>query len=187
MNEGACDARGRFYAGTMAYDQTEGAGRLYRLDPDMSVHVVKDGVTVPNGLVWVNDDTVALHCESSEDLILARAFDLSTGEFGADETFVDCSDLDGSPDGAALDAEGGLWVAMFGGSAVRRFDAEGKLSDTITLPTPNVTSCAFGGADGQTLYITTSKEGLDDPDPLAARVFSVDVGIGGAPVHPFAG
>jgi sugar lactone lactonase YvrE len=187
MNEGACDSRGRFYCGSMAYEATPGAGTLYRLDPDLSVSVVREGVTIPNGLVWTRDDTVALHVETTEDRVLAYDFDIETGAFGEAETFADLSELDGSPDGAALDAEGGLWVAMWGGASVRRFDADGRLSDTIEVPASNVTSCAFGGPDGRTLYVTSSRDGLERDEELAGRVFSFDVGVAGATVHAFAG
>lgn len=186
MNEGACDAAGRLYCGSMAYDYEPGAGTLYRLDPDLSVHIALDEVTIPNGLVWIAGNTIALHADTAEDAIFAYEFDPATGEFGSREVFVDFAGLPGSPDGMALDAEGGIWVAMWGGRAVRRFDAEGALSDVVPLSVTNPTSCAIGGPTGTTLYVTTSREGLEGRiEPHASRVHAVDIGIGAAPVHAF--
>jgi len=187
MNEGACDAAGRLYCGSMAYDFRKGGGTLYRLDPDLTVSVAWEGVTIPNGLVWTEGGTAALHADTGEERIVRYRFDPVSGELSDPETFVDLADAPGAPDGMALDAEGGLWVAMWGGGAVRRFDADGRLSDTVALPVSNVTSCAFGGAAGTTLFITTSRQDLEHPEPTAGRVFTVDAGVAGAPVNAFAG
>lgn len=188
MNEGACDAAGRLFCGSMPYDSTPGGGTLYRLDPDLSVHVALENVTVPNGLVWTEGGAVALHAETGDDVVYAYEFDAVRGEFGRREVFIDFSEVTGSPDGMTLDEAGGLWVATWGGSAVRRYDARGVLVDVLELPVSNVTSCAFGGADGRTLLVTTSRDGSEEgSEPLAGLTYSVDVGVRGAPVHPFAG
>ena len=184
MNEGACDAAGRLYCGSMAYDYTRGAGTLYRLDPDLSVHVVLERVTIPNGLVWTAGGTIALHAETADDRIYAYEFDAATGTFGERSVFVDLSDAPGSPDGIALDAEGGVWAAMFGGGAVRRFDASGRMTDLVPLDVTNPTSCAIGGRNGTTLFVTTSRQ--DAPDEArAGQVYSIDVGVHAAEVYPF--
>ena len=186
MNEGACDAQGRLYCGSMAYDYRPQAGTLYRLDPDLSVHVVLERVTIPNGLVWVAGGSVALHAETADDRIYAYEFDAGAGTFARREVFADLADLPGSPDGIALDAEGGLWVAMFGGSAVRRFDERGRVTDIVPLEVSNPTSCALGGANGTTLFVTTSRQGAGDEEH-AGRVYAIDVGVRGAEVHGFGG
>ena len=181
MNEGACDAAGRLYCGSLAYDYREGGGKLYRLDPDLSVHVVLESVTIPNGLVWSGG--AALHADTSDGAVYRYEFDATAGSFGQREVFVDFADAPGSPDGMALDAEGGLWVALWGGHSVRRYDPFGKLTDTIELPVTNPTSCAIGDT---TLYVTTSKQGLDDPiTEHAGRIYAVEIGVRGAAVHPF--
>jgi len=186
MNEGACDAAGRLYCGSMAYDYRRDAGTLYRLDPDLGVHVVLDHVTIPNGLVWVAGGTVALHAETADDRIYAYDFDAASGTFGARNIFVDLSDTPGSPDGIALDAEGGVWVAMFGGGAVRRFDERGTLTDTVPLEVSNPTSCAIGGSEGTTLFVTTSRQDAPGED-RAGQVYAIDVGVRAATVHAFGG
>lgn len=187
MNEGACDAAGRFYCGSMAYDARPDGGRVYRLDPDLSVRVALERVTIPNGLVWTAAGDVALHADTREGVIWAYDFDLATGRFGERRPFVRFSGTGGMPDGMSIDEDDGVWVAMWGGGAVRRYTASGALDLTIPLPTVNVTSCAFGGADRRTLYITTSRQGLADPEPEAGGLFAVDTGFTGAPVHAFGG
>lgn len=188
MNEGACDAAGRLFCGSMAYDAREGGGRLYRLDPDLSVHVALEGVSIPNGLVWTDAGRTALHADTLASEIRAYDYDPDTGAFGTSRIFVRIDEEHGAPDGTALDAEGGLWVALWGGGAVHRYDAQGRLDRVVPLPVTNPTSCAFGGATGDTLFVTTSRQGIDDgAEPLAGRVFEVSAGVRGAPVHAFAG
>ncbi|MGD8168487.1 SMP-30/gluconolactonase/LRE family protein [Herbiconiux sp. P16] len=186
LNEGACDAAGRFYCGSMAYDCAPGAGKLYRLDPDLSVHVALEHVTIPNGLVWTDGGTVALHADTADDAVYAYEFDPVAGTFGERAVFVDFAGVPGSPDGMALDVEGGLWVAMWGGGAVRRYDARGILTDVVPLPVTNPTSCAIGGQAGTTLFVTTSRQGLvDRVEPHAGQVYAIDIGLAAAEVHAF--
>lgn len=185
MNEGGCDPSGRFYCGSMAYDEHVGGGTFYRLDTDLSVHVVREHVSVPNGLVWTPDGRTAFHADSPDRRIYAYDVDPATGAFGARRVHVELAT--GYPDGVAIDAEGGVWAAVWSGGEVRRFDADGVLSDTIEVGVTNPTSCAFGGPDGQTLFITTSKKDLEAPEQHAGQVLAVDVGVRGAPVHAFAG
>ena len=188
MNEGACDPAGRLFCGSMAYDARPGAGSVFRLDPDLSIHVALDGVTIPNGLLWTADGTRAYHADTGDDLVHVMAYDAVSGAFGERRPFLRFDDHAGSPDGMALDVEGGLWVASWGGGAVQRFDPDGRLTETIRLPVTRVTSCAFGGQSGRTLFITTSR--VDVPtgtEPSAGQVHAIDVGVRGAPVHRFTG
>jgi sugar lactone lactonase YvrE len=185
MNEGGCDPSGRFYCGSTAYDERPGGGTLYRLDADLGVHVVREGLTIPNGLVWSPDGTTAFHADSPEQRIYAYAVDPVTGDFGERRVHVELAT--GSPDGIALDEEGGLWVAVWSAGEVRRYDASGALTDTLQVGVTNPTSCAFGGEDGRTLFVTTSKKDLDRPEARAGQVLAVPVGVRGAEVHSFAG
>ncbi|MDQ0614955.1 sugar lactone lactonase YvrE [Microbacterium sp. W4I4] len=187
MNEGGCDASGRFFCGSMAYDGRAGGGRLYRLDPDLSLHVALESVTIPNGLVWDAAGTTAFHADTAEGRIWAYEYDPTSGAFGERRSFVAFDGDQGMPDGVSIDTEDGLWVAMWGGGAVRRYDVGGALDAVVEVPAVNVTSCAFGGPESRTLYITTSRQHLETPEQHAGGLFAVDPGATGAVVHEFAG
>jgi sugar lactone lactonase YvrE len=187
MNDGGCDPQGRFYIGTMAYDETPGAGTLYRLDPDHSVHVVLSGVTISNGLQWNRAGDTVFYSDTPTGRLDAFDFDPATGAFTGRRTFTEIAD-GGLPDGVAIDEEDGLWVALWGGGAVHRYDASGRLDLVVELPVTNVTACTFGGPDLQTLYITTSRQGIADGDqPDAGAVFRYEAGVRGAVPAAFAG
>ena len=186
MNDGACDPQGRFYCGSMAYSPRSGAGALWRLDPDHSVHLVRDGLTISNGLVWSLDGREAFHVDTPTGRIDGYRVDQATGEFVERRTVVEVTG--GAPDGMTIDAEGGLWVALWGGSAVHRYERSGVLSAVVEVAASQVTSCGFGGEELDRLHITTSRDGLtQDDDPAAGAVFVADVGVRGVPLHPFGG
>jgi sugar lactone lactonase YvrE len=184
MNDGGCDPQGRFYCGTMAYAETPAAGTIYRLDPDLSVHQVLTGVTISNGLQWHADGRHVYYNDTPTGRVDRYDFDPAAGTFGNRTTFATIDPDQGAPDGMALDAEGGVWVALWGGGAVHRYDASGALTERIELPAAQVTACTFGGA---TLYITTSRLGLGEAaEPAAGAVFAAETGVRGAPQHAFA-
>jgi sugar lactone lactonase YvrE len=189
MNEGGCDPQGRLYLGTMAYDATEGAGTLYRVDADRSVHEVLHGVTISNGLQWREDGLVAFYNDTTTHRISRFAFDAAAGTLTDRMTVVDIPEETGNPDGLAIDVEGGLWCALYGGSAVHRYDQAGRLTEVVELPVRDVTSCTFGGPDLSTLFITTSREGWGDEhaEPGAGAVFAFEAGVQGAPQPAYAG
>ena len=185
MNEGGCDPQGRFYCGTMAYAQTPGAGTLYRLDPDGSVDVTLRDVTISNGLQWNRAGNTVFYVDTPTGRVDAFDFDPVSAAFTARRPFAEIA---GSPDGMAIDEQDGIWVALYGGGAVHRYDADGVLDIVVELPVSNVTACTFGGADLSTLFITTSRQGLDPADqPDAGAVFRYSAGVRGAPPHAFAG
>jgi sugar lactone lactonase YvrE len=185
MNEGGCDPDGRFYCGSMAYEQTAGAGAIYRLDPDLSVHRVLEDVTVSNGLEWSPDGHRAYYNDTATHRVSVFDYDLENGLTDR-RTFVDLSD--GHPDGLTVDAEGGIWVALYGGGAVHRYTADGTLDAVVEVPSRQVTACTFGGEALDRLFITTSRENLEPgDDPLAGALFTADVGVRGMPVREFAG
>jgi sugar lactone lactonase YvrE len=184
MNEGGCDPDGRFWCGSMAYDQAPGAAALYRLDPDGAVRRVLDGVTVSNGLEWSPDGSLAYYDDTATHRIDVFDYSAQDGLTGR-RPFVRFGD-DGNPDGLTVDSDGGVWVALFGGGAVHRYTAEGRLDAVVELPTPQVTACTLGGPALDRLFITTSAENRED-DPVAGSLFAVDVGVPGLPVREFAG
>ena len=180
MNDGATDPEGRFYCGSMAYDATPGAGRLYRLDPDGTVEVVLEPVTISNGLGWSPDGHTAFYVDSPTYRIDAFDADL-TGR----RPFAHIAEEQGMPDGLTVDREGGVWVALWGGSAVHRYAPDGTLDAVLELPVTQVTACTFGGPALDELYITTSRQ--DGDQPAAGSVFRARPGVSGLPVVPFNG
>lgn len=187
MNDGGCDPQGRFYCGTMAYAETPGAGTLYRLDPDGTVHVTLREVTISNGLQWNRAGNTVFYADTPTGRVDSFDFDAESGVFTNRRTFTEISG-GGFPDGMAIDEDDGIWVALWGGSAVHRYDRAGRLDLVVDLPVSNVTACAFGGPDLQTLFITTSRQSLDPADqPDAGAVFRYEAGVRGARQHAFAG
>jgi sugar lactone lactonase YvrE len=184
MNEGGCDPDGRFYCGSMAYDQAPGAASLYRLDPDRSVHVVLDGVTVSNGLEWSPNGTLAYYNDTATLTITVFDYDRESG-LTAGRPFADVSP--NRPDGLTVDSDGGVWVALSNGGAVRRYTPDGVLDEVVELPTKKVTACTFGAPDLDQLFITTSREGIDPDDAVAGSLFRAEVDARGLPVREFAG
>jgi sugar lactone lactonase YvrE len=187
LNDGGCDPYGRFFCGTMAYDQAPGRGSMYRLDPDGSSSFVFGGVTVSNGLDWSPDGGTAYYNDTPTRRIDAFDYDPEAG-FSNRRPFVEIPAGKGSPDGLTVDAEGCVWVALYAGSAVHRYRPDGTLDGVVELPVTQVTACAFGGDDLDTLFITTSREKLpSDAQPRAGAVFSCRPGARGRPVNVFAG
>jgi sugar lactone lactonase YvrE len=188
MNDGGCDPQGRFYCGSMAYAETPGAGTLFRLNPDLSVERVLTGVTISNGLQWSCDGSSVYYSDTATGRVDLFDFDADTGAFGGRRPFVEVDSAKGAPDGLAIDEEDGLWVALWGGGAVHRYDSQGRLSEVVELPVPKVTACTFGDSDGRTLYITTSRLGMSAEEfPEAGALFSVRVGVRGAAPYAFNG
>jgi sugar lactone lactonase YvrE len=192
MNDGACDAQGRFWAGTMAYDESPGAGALYRLELDGSCTTVLEGLTIANGIGWSPDGETMYLNDSGTGCVEAFGFDGASGAIAARRTLVRSNRPGVVPDGLTVDAEGGIWVALWDGGAVNRYAPDGSLLTTLELPVARPTSCAFGGPDLETLFVTTARVGLEE-DALAAqphsgRLFAVEgLGVRGLPVNPYRG
>jgi len=186
MNEGGCDPDGRFYCGSMSYQQSPGAGTLYRLDPDRSVSVVLEGVTLSNGLEWSPDGRRAYYNDTPTHRISVFGYDPEAGLTDR-RTFVELPD-EGNPDGLTVDAEGGVWTALYGSGEVHRYGADGRLDEVVEVGATKVTACTFGGEDLDRLFITTSREDLEpDEEPAAGSLFSVVPGVRGLLPREFAG
>jgi sugar lactone lactonase YvrE len=185
MNEGGCDPDGRFYCGSMAYDQQRGAAALYRLDPDGTVDVVLEGVTVSNGLEWSPDGSRAYYNDTATHRVDVFDYDRESGLTGR-RPFAEIPPA--RPDGLTVDSEGGVWVAISNGGEVCRFTPDGKLDEVVEVPVTKTTACTFGGTDLDQLFITTSQEGLEPgADPVAGSLFRATPGVTGLPVREFAG
>lgn len=187
MNEGGCDPDGRFYCGSTAYDQAQGRGSLYRLDAQGTASLQLAGVTISNGLGWSPDGSVAYYADTATRRV--DMFDYSReGGLTSRRPFVAIADGAGGPDGLTVDAEGSVWVALYGGSAVHRYRPDGVLDGVVELPVTNVTACTFGGDGLDELFITTSREHLAaGVQPSAGSLYTCRPGVVGLPVLPFAG
>ncbi|QNI89588.1 SMP-30/gluconolaconase/LRE-like region family protein [Synechococcus sp. ROS8604] len=191
FNDGKCDPWGRFWAGTMAYDFEPLAGSLWRLDGDGRITRQRRQLTISNGLAWSQDRGTLYFIDSPT--LKVMAFPLtSSGEIAAEPSI--CvqipEDWDAVPDGMCIDAEGRLWIALFGGGAVTRWDPiSGQLLDRLAVPCRQVTSCCFGGPHLDQLFITTARREMDAAaiaaEPLAGGLFQADVGVKGLPADPF--
>jgi sugar lactone lactonase YvrE len=192
FNDGKCDPAGRFWAGTMAYDLTRGAGVLYRLDPNGTVRPMAHGLTISNGIAWNEKRGVMYHIDTIPRTVWAYDYDAATGGIANRRSVWQVPPSLGYPDGMTLDREGRLWIAFFGGGAVRCWDPRRKqVVHTIELPVSQVTACAFGGTDLQTLYITTAHENMTPEqrvaEPLAGALFAARPGATGLPPYRYGG
>ena len=190
FNDGKCDPSGRMWAGTMALDERHGAGALYRLDPDGRIHRMLGDVTISNGLDWTDAGGTMYFIDSPTRTIDVFDFDLAGGNIGNRRTFVRFLRGEGVPDGMTLDAEGCVWVALWGGGAVHRYAPDGRCDTVVRVPTRYPTSCAFGGPDLGDLYITTAHVKLTPQEragqPHAGGVFRVRPGPKGRASNRFA-
>ena len=191
MNDGKCDPAGRFWAGTKDAEGRRPLGSLYRLDADRTLARVLADVTISNGLGWSPDLRTMYYIDSATYGIDGFDFDRETGAVANRRRLVDIPEGWGLPDGMTVDAEGFLWVAFWGGSAVRRLAPDGRVVSMIGFPVSQVTSCAFGGDDLADLYVTTARIGLSDAQlqaqPHAGGLFRVRSGVRGLPEHPYVG
>jgi sugar lactone lactonase YvrE len=187
FNDGGCDPQGRFYCGSMAVDNAPGAGSLYRLDPDGTVHIVLREVTVSNGIGWSPDGGTAYYIDTPTMRVDAFDHDPDSGMSGR-RPLVHFDPADGVPDGLAVDADGHLWVAMHRGGTIHRYRPDGTFDDLVDVPVRNVTACTFGGPRLDQLFITTSRRGMGDAaGPAAGAVFRADVAVTGLPAATFVG
>jgi len=184
MNEGGCDPSGNLYCGSMSYTAAEGGGSLYRLDASGSWSVALTGLTIPNGLEWTSSGEKAFHGNTAAGRI--DVFDWDPAR-GLHNRRLFTSVERGVPDGLTVDADGGVWAAVWGGHAVHGYDPDGTLTEVVNLPVAQVTACTFGGDDLGDLLITTSREGLSDPERAAGAVFVARPGAHGQPCRSYGG
>lgn len=184
MNDGKCDREGRFYAGTMARDESPGRGSFYRLDTDRSVTELYSGIGISNGLGWSPDDTLMYYIDSYDYRVDVLDYDPATGQLGERRPFVGrLGSGQAVPDGLAVDAEGGVWVAVWGGGVIQRYDAAGMLTAVVRVPASFVTSCAFGGAELDQLYVTSAA----GPGRSGGALFTCPAGVKGLVAYSYGG
>lgn len=181
FNDGKCDPSGRLWAGTMPLDGSKKTAALYMIDPDGSYHQMIDSVTISNGIVWSHDKKTMYYIDTPTRRVMAYSYNDLTGEIWDPRITIVIPPQWGAPDGMTIDENGNLWIALYGGACVTCWDpATRGLVKKIDVPARNVTSCAFGGKDLKTLYITTARQGASKADlekyPLSGSVFKIRTG-----------
>jgi sugar lactone lactonase YvrE len=191
FNDGKCDPAGRFWAGTMDISAVEPEkGSLYRLDRDLSVHTMLTNVSISNGIVWTADLKTMYFIDTTPCTVTAFDYDNATGNISNPRIVIQVPEEMGSPDGMSIDSEGMLWIAHWGGGAVRRWNPKtAEVLETIKVPAPNTTSCAFAGDNLDELYITSARGPLTpqqlEQNPHSGGLFRVKVGVKGTLTHRF--
>lgn len=178
LNDGAVDSAGRWWIGSMALDHGPGKGSLYRLSID-GVDVMLTGAGISNGIGWSADGTRMYYTDTLTQRVDVFDYDLAAGTVRGRRPFVTIDDAAGHPDGLMVDDEDRVWVALWGGAAIRCYDRSGALVHHLSLPVSNPTSCAFGGEDLSTLYVTSARQTGTSPKPLDGCVLGIaDLGRG---------
>lgn len=185
MNDGKADAQGRIWFGTMDMQEQADTGSLYRLDPNRQCTRMDEGYRVPNGPAFSRDGQWLYHSDTARRTIYRFALN-EDGSIANRQPFIQFSETDGYPDGMTVDAEGGLWVAHWGGSRISRFETDGTLDHAITLPARQITNMAFAGEGLDRLFVTSAATGLPDSEYDGA-LFEVDAHAVGLPTHEFSG
>ena len=184
FNDGKCDPAGRLWAGSMDLGTTNPTGALYRIDQDGKAVKMLDSITISNGIVWTSDEKTMYYIDTPTRKIRAYDYDNASGNISNERVAVAVADTLGFPDGMAIDEQDKLWGGMWGGRCVARFDPlSGQLLSRIEVPALNVTACAFGGPNLDTLYITTASVDMTEEEqrafPSAGAIFKAVPGVKG--------
>jgi sugar lactone lactonase YvrE len=191
FNDAKCDAKGRFWAGTLPLNKAKGQAALYCLDIDGTLRKVLSGLDVSNGMGWNNDCSLMYLTDSGKRTIYVFDFAVDKGTLSNQRVFAQLTESEGVPDGLAVDQKGGVWSAIWDGWRIVRFDRYGRVDRILNLPIPRPTSCAFGGDNLSTLYVTSARYHLTkeilDKAPLSGAIFSVETNVRGVSVAKFGG
>ena len=184
FNDGKCDPNGNLWIGSMNIKQTDPTANLYRVDARGMASKMLDSVTISNGIVWTKDKKTMYYIDTPTGCIRAFDFDPENSSISNERVAVVVPQSLGYPDGMTIDEEDKLWVGLWNGNSVGRFDPlSGKLMSKIEVPAHNVTSCSFGGENFETLYITTASVDMTDEErqkyPSAGSLFEVKPGVRG--------
>jgi sugar lactone lactonase YvrE len=166
-------------------------GSLYRIDAQHQVVKMAEGICIPNSLAWSPDDRTMYFADTFKRAIYAYSFDIDTGSISNQRVFARFAEGSGAPDGSTVDAEGFLWNAVYGGGRLHCYAPNGRLHRSVELPMSQPTSCAFGGTDLNTLYVTSASQRLRAEqlarEPFAGAIIAIDVGVKGLPEPQYVG
>lgn len=191
FNDGKCDPRGRFWAGTMESQNPRVAvGKLYCLEPDFTLRTMETNVTISNGLTWNPDYTVMYYIDTPTRQVVAYDYNVETGDISGKRAVIEVPHDLGMPDGMTADREGMLWIALWGGWQVTRWNPHtGQLLASYDVPAGFTTSCCFGGPELTDLYITTAQPEASPPpvrpQPHAGGLFRLKTNIQGLETFTF--
>ena len=190
FNDGKCSPDGRFFAGTISLAKKTGDARLYRLDPDLTVHEAFGPVTNSNGIAWSADGRTVYYIDTPRKEVLAfdYEYDYEDGELSNPRSVISTGHIDASPDGMTVDSDGNLWIAFCHGGCVSCFNPEtGDEIHRIALPCLETTACAFGGPDLSDLFVTTGVH-KTAKEEHAGRLFVIrGLNVKGVPANAFRG
>jgi sugar lactone lactonase YvrE len=192
FNDGKCDPAGRLLAGTMDMEEKAASGALYSLTAGQSPRKLLDGIRISNGLAWSPNYKIFYYIDTPTRQVRAFDYDLETGNISRPRVVVEIPPGMGFPDGMTSDMEGRLWIALWGGACVSKWNPlTGQKEAEIAIPAPHVTSCVFGGPRRDILFVTTARLGLDEAalaaNPLSGGVFQIQTQAQGMPTFAFAG
>ena len=191
FNDGRCDRRGRFLAGSLTYSEDAPAGSLWSLDIDHKATPVLNGITVSNGLCWSPDGATMYFVDTPTREIRAYEYDQDAG-IPQNPRVIATTDEDGGwPDGSITDSEGCIWNSEWDGARVVRYTPDGTVDRIVNVPARRATCAAFGGPDLKTLYITSAWDRMSQSEreewPLSGNLFAIDVDIPGLPDPKYGG
>lgn len=193
LNDGRADPLGNFWVGSMRNNVGPNGevleaggfdGKLFRISPDLAPQVFREGLAISNTLCWSPDRARFYFADTLENVIWVQAYDVATGAIGPAEVFLAGFER-GGPDGSAIDAEGYLWNCRFGGGCIVRIAPSGAIDRVIEMPVTNPTTCAFGGPDLKTLYVTSASVLSPESERLAGSLFSMECSVAGLPENRF--
>jgi len=189
INDGKCDPAGRFIAGTMAMNETDPTGALYSFD-GKQVTTLFSGVTISNGLAWSPDHKTFYYIDTPTRKVQAFDYDLATGQIANPRTAIHVPDTLGWADGMTSDTDGNLWIALWAGAQVTKWDPRtGQLLEQIPVPAFQTSCCVFGGKDMNELFVTSARKGMSEEDlkkyPLSGGLFKVETKVTGMPTFEF--
>ena len=189
FNDGKCDPRGRFVAGTMDHNEQEASGSLYSLSVDGRVKRLLKDIRISNGIAWSPDFKTMYFIDTPTKDVKAFDYDIETGQIANPRVIIHFADTFGFPDGMTSDMDGNLWIAMWNGARITQWKPDGTLLEQFAVPALQVTSCVFGGVDMDELFITSARVGMDAASlgkyPQSGGIFRMKTNVTGMPTFEF--